>query len=128
MDSPDEQSDLETWLGIARDELDQRQEKSLASILSAINTRWPDPDDSAEREAALTAATQTMLGELTVKQAGQDCSNARREAARTLAALAGALHAESVTVHAGPNSERALAERAGISRQTVRRTLGRQPR
>src|SRR5690554_5937249 len=66
-----ERHELEAWLGPALDQLTPDAIDRLHREAEAIDERYPDPDDADDREAALTAAVQYMLGELTVEQAGR---------------------------------------------------------
>lgn len=63
-----ERYELEAWLGPALEDLSPEQVDRLHREAEAIDERYPDPDD---REAALIAAVQYMLGELTVEEAGR---------------------------------------------------------
>lgn len=66
-----ERHELEAWLGPALEDLSPEQVDRLHREAEAIDERWPDPDDADDREAALAAAVQYMLGELTVEEAGR---------------------------------------------------------
>ena len=66
-----ERYELEAWLGPALEDLSPQQVDRLLAEAEAIEIRYPDPDDADDREAALTAATQYLLGELTVEEAGR---------------------------------------------------------
>lgn len=66
-----ERHELEAWLGPALDDLTPEQVSRLHREAEAIDARYPDPDDADEREAALVAAVQYLLGDLTVEEAGK---------------------------------------------------------
>ena len=66
-----ERHELEAWLGPALEDLSPEQVDRLHREAVDIADRYPDPDDADDREAALTAAVQYMLGELTVEEAGR---------------------------------------------------------
>lgn len=66
-----ERYELEAWLGPALPELTPEQVDRLHREAEAISARYPDPDDADDREAALTAAVQYLLGDLTVEEAGK---------------------------------------------------------
>ena|SRR5690554_3379209 len=63
-----ERHELEAWLGPALEDLTPEQVSRLHREAEEIDERWSDPDD---REAALIAATQYLLGDLTVEEAGK---------------------------------------------------------
>lgn len=63
--------ELEAWLGPALAELTPDAIDRLHREAGDIADRYPDPDDADDREAALTAAVQYLLGELTVEEAGR---------------------------------------------------------
>lgn len=66
-----ERHELEAWLGPALEDLSPEQVDRLHREAEAIDARYPEPDDTDDREAALTAAVQYLLGELTVEEAGR---------------------------------------------------------
>lgn len=70
-----ERYELEAWLGPALEDLSPEQVDRLHREALAIHARYPDPDDADDREAALVAALQYLLGDLTLEEAGR----ARRE-------------------------------------------------
>src|SRR5690606_32815716 len=117
-----ERHELEAWLGPALDQLTPEQVSRLHREAGDITARYPDPDDADDREAALTAATQYLLGELTVEEAGRR----RRET------MAAERHARVQAIQVAAMAEAdgmptAVAARAaGIDRQVlIRRRAGR---
>lgn len=66
-----ERYELEAWLGPALEDLTPEQVARLHQEARAIHDRYPDPDDADDREAALIAATQYLLGDLTLEEAGK---------------------------------------------------------
>lgn len=64
-----ERYELEAWLGPALEDLSPEQVDRLHRVSDDIAARYPD--NAADREAALTAATRYLLGELTVEEAGR---------------------------------------------------------
>lgn len=66
-----ERYELEAWLGPALEDLTPEQVDRLHREAEAIYDYYPDPGDTADREAALTAATQYLLGDLTLEEAGR---------------------------------------------------------
>ena len=110
-----ERHELEAWLGPALAELTPEQVSRLHREAEAIADRWPDPDDADDREAALTAAVQYLLGELTVEEAGRR-RRETREAERhaRVQAIQVACMAEADGMPAA-----AAARAAGIDRQVL---------
>lgn len=66
-----ERYELEAWLGPALDDLTTEQVERLHREAEAIAARYPDDDDADDREAALIAAAQYLLGDLTLEEAGR---------------------------------------------------------
>ena len=64
-----ERYELEAWLGPALEDLTPEQVDRLHQEAAAIYDYYPD--DAADREAALTAVLQYMLGDLTLEEAGK---------------------------------------------------------
>lgn len=76
-----ERHELEAWLGPALEDLTPAQVDRLLVEAAAIYDWYPD--DADDREAALSAAVQYLLGELTVEEAGRhwrEASAAERRA------------------------------------------------
>lgn len=114
-------TDLTTWLGPAAEDLDPEQRERLDAEYDAICERiGEDPDLVAEREAALSAAVQYLLGETDVDAAGA------RRAATQVAAAEASLAAQQVARMAVQDgmSEAEAARRAHLDRMTVRKVLG----
>lgn len=105
------------WLGPAADTITEEQLEQLAAASATIDTRWPMPDDADDRELALSAAAQVILGDDTLEGIAAQWQAARRAERQRMSSLTGALIASS-------GSERALMERAGVARDTVRKALG----
>src|SRR5690606_15310302 len=110
-----ERHELEAWLGPALEDLSPEQVDRLHREAEAIDERYPDPDDADDREAALTAAVQYLLGELTVEEAGRR-RRETREAERhaRVQAIQVACMAEADGMPAA-----AAARAAGIDRQVL---------
>lgn len=108
-----ERYELEAWLGPALEDLSPEQVDRLHRVADDIAARYPD--NAADREAALTAATRYLLGELTVEEAGRR----RRET------MAAERHARVQAVQVAAMAEEdgmptAVAARAaGIDRQVL---------
>lgn len=64
-----ERYELEAWLGPVLEDLSPEQVDRLHRVADDIAARYPG--NAADREAALTAATRYLLGELTVEEAGR---------------------------------------------------------
>src|SRR5689334_18644643 len=79
---PTTADDLRPWLGPAWDQLSADQRDRLAEESDRIAARYPDSDDSDEREAALSAAVQYLLGETSIDDAGRAYTEARIAATR----------------------------------------------
>jgi hypothetical protein len=113
-------TDMLTWLGPAADEMTAEQIDEFDRVAAAIGGRWPDPEDSDSRELALSAAAQVIVGDNSLEALAGSWRDARRVERERMAALTGALIAT-------PGSERALEERSGVARATVRKALGKTP-
>ncbi len=111
---------LLVWLGPAADELTDAQFNRLHREAEAIEARWPDPDDDYLRDAALSAAVQWMLGEVTLERAAQQLVDAR-VAARCASVVAQQL---AVMAVADGMPEARAAAAVGIDRMTLRKVLG----
>ena len=115
------------WLGPAIDEMDDELIERWEAEARELATWWPgrDPDYDQERQAALTALTQYLLGELTVDQAGAE--RMRTRTAADLALIQAKVAARLAVLDGMPKAE--AARRAGIDRMVVLQMLGeRQPR
>jgi hypothetical protein len=113
------------WLGPAADTIADDQLDRLDAAASAINERWPGPDDGDTREAALSAAAQVVLGDTALESFAADWHRARAHEDAAHVALTGALVASSTGARTGPGSESDLVQRSGASRLTVRKAIGR---
>ena len=115
-----ERHELEAWLGPALSDLTQEQVDRLHREAEAIKSRYPSPDDVDDREAALTAAVQYMLGELTVKEAGRRRreTKAAERHARVQAIQVALMSAEDGMPTA------AAAREVGLDRQVLIRRAG----
>lgn len=112
--------ELETWLGPALSELTPDQVDLVESEAGEIDRRFPDPDDEANRTAALSAAVQYLLGEITLPDAGAALLSARGHAAVELAATQQI--ARMAALDGLPETE--TARQAGLDRMTIRKVLG----
>lgn len=113
------------WLGPAAATITDEQLDRLDAASSAIDARWPDEDLADEREQALSAAAQVILGDTTLEIAAEEWHVARAKEHMAHTALTGALIASSTGARSGPGSEADLVKRSGASRLTVRKAIGR---
>jgi hypothetical protein len=111
----DQPFDVEAWLGPASATAEQREQ--ITDAAARIDARYPDPDLYDVREMALNAAAQVILGDDTLEDIAAEYLTQRRILAERHAELTGALIATGGT-------ETSLAERAGVTRVTVRKALG----
>jgi hypothetical protein len=113
--------ELEAWLGdrhgLAEDEL-----TGLLDEANEIEVRYPDTDDQAERDAALTVAyrLKTEPVEDVLADYGKQRSDARAAAS---AASAGLQQAARAVVAEGKLSEAGFSRVAQVDRMSVRKWL-----
>lgn len=113
--------EIEAWLGDDHG-LTSEQIAELTRTADDIAERYPDPDDTDEREAALVAAYRIMSGDAAVvEELAAELTRARLAEAR---ALAGLRQAAMSLVGDGAESESGMARRAGVDRMAVRGWLG----
>lgn len=113
--------DLTAWLGPALDDLTPEQVERVRAEADRIAERYPHPDHQDEREAALSAAVQYLLGETKAIDVANALTAARMAEARASAAaqqVATMLVADKVA------SEVVAARDCGIDRMTLRKALG----
>ncbi len=112
--------DLTAWLGPALDDLTPGQVDRVRAEAARIHDRYPDPDEQPERDAALSATVQYLLGETNLDDAGRALGAARRAQSLAMAA------AQQVAAMAAGDgvSEVEAARRAAIDRMTLRKVLG----
>lgn len=107
--------ELDAYLGDV--EVTDEQRAAILAAADAIEVRWPDPDAEDDRREALAAAVQVVLGDASLEEVAAAWHRARAAEREARAALTGALIASE-------GSEVSLAERAGTTRMTVRKALG----
>lgn len=112
--------ELDAWLGELRDELTDEQYDRLLSEARDIEARFPGRDQDEEQDAALAATLQWIQGDTSLEKAADALVRARaaeREAS---------IHAQQVARLAVLDgmSEVEAARRAGLTRPTVRKALG----
>lgn len=114
--------DLMAWLGDAANELTPEQIERVASEAALIRERYPDSDEQPERDAALSAVVQYLLGETTPEDAARALIEAR---AQERAAFAAATWMAVSLVRDNPARYKATAaRRAGIDRMVLLKVLG----
>lgn len=112
--------DLVTWLGPAADDLTPEQIERVRAEARDIAERYPDPDHQPERDAALSAVVQYLLGDTTPEDADRALVDARRRAREAFVA------AEQIAVLlVRDGTPKAIAaRRAGIDRMSLLKALG----
>lgn len=109
------------WLGPAAEHLaEEQRERFETEAQAAVERIGDDPGLQDERDAALAAIVQYLLGEVTIEQAGAE--RARTRDAERMASIV----AQQVALLAVGDGmpEAAAARAAGLDRMTVRRLLG----
>lgn len=115
--------ELDAWLGDT--ELTDEQRATFARTVEAIADRYPGrehgqhPDEESIAEA-MTGALQVLLGDDTLEGLSAAWQRARAAEREAMGRLTGAIIA---TVQAGV-PEVQVAERARVTRMTVRKALG----
>ena len=112
--------ELEAWLGPALEQLTAEQVDRIHRESDRIDDRYPDPDQEDERQAALSAVVQYLLGETRPELAGMQLNTARYHL-RTAMAAAQQIGIMAVADGMG-KSEAARA--VGIDRMTLLKALG----
>ncbi len=112
--------ELMAWLGPAADELTPEQIERVASEARDIAGRYPDPDQQGERDAALSAVVQYLLGETTPEDAARALIDARR---REREAYVAALQVAVMLVRDG-GQKKASALATGVDRMSLLKALG----
>lgn len=120
-------NELTAWLGPAADDLTDDQMDRLEDASRAIERRYPVPVDgeladvAQERDAALSAALQVILGEVTVEDAAEAYCRAQLAAQSAHAGQTGAIIAAAQTTRKAD-----LARRTGLSRVSINKALTQQ--
>lgn len=81
-----DRNSVATWLGPACDDLTDEQLDRLAAESADIDARYPDADEMPQRDAALSAAVQHLLGEVTISEADEAVARASNALATATAA------------------------------------------
>ncbi|GAA2360720.1 hypothetical protein Cme02nite_37990 [Catellatospora methionotrophica] len=117
---PTTAEDLRPFLGPAWDQLTPDQRDRVAEENDRIHARYADPDQEDEHQAALNAAVEYLLGEVTIDDAGASYAAARREAARLL--VPARQIAAMASADGMPDAQ--AARRSGVDRMTLLKDLG----
>jgi hypothetical protein len=112
--------DLTAWLGPAADDLTTEQIERVAEAARDLGRRYPDPDERPERDAALSATVQYLLGETAPEEANRALIDARLA---EQAAYVSALQIAVLLVADGVPKKTA-AERVGVDRMSLLKALG----
>jgi molecular chaperone GrpE (heat shock protein) len=110
---------LLAWLGPAATDLTAEQIERVAAESREIDARYPQ-DQQHERDAALSAVVQHLLGETTAEDADRALIAARRAEREAYAA---ALQVAVMLVRDGERKATA-ARRAGVDRMSLLKALG----
>jgi DNA-binding phage protein len=113
--------DLMAWLGPAGSELTPEQMELVADAARDINTRYPDPDEQPDREAALSATVQYLLGETSPEEAARELAQARQ---REHEAFVTALQVAVMAHRVGGIRKATAARTSGIDRMGLLKALG----
>lgn len=119
---PIDDTAIDTWLGPV--DLDEDQRARFTTIWDDVGERYPAPEQQDERNAALSAAAQYLLGEITPTTAGSEIG--RRVAALEDAKSAG--RAVALLAIEDGASEYRVHKDLGITRRTLRLWLGKDHR
>ena len=106
----------EALLGPALAEMTPDQVGAMVRYADMIEARY---DDDALRSFVARGALLIVLADSTLEQIGEALARARQDEREAMAILTGALIASADT-----DSESSLARRAGVTRVTVRKALG----
>ncbi|MEV0608146.1 hypothetical protein AB0I61_17445 [Polymorphospora rubra] len=113
--------DLMAWLGPAAKDLTAEQIELVAEASRDIDARYPGPDRQGQRDAALSATVQYLLGEMTPEDAARALIDARRQEREASAA---AIQMAVMAHRVGGSDKKTAAQRAGIDRMTLLKALG----
>lgn len=114
-----QRSELEAWLGDDHG-LDDAQFDELLAEADEIEERYPDPDDQAERDAALSAAYRLKIEPAETVLADFREQRAKARAAES-AASAGLQQAAQSVINDDHFTEAGFARAVGVDRMTVRK-------
>lgn len=111
---------LMAWLGPATDELTPEQIERVVDASRDIDARYPDTDEEDERQTALSATVQYLLGETTPEDVSRALITARR---REREAYVAALQVAVMMVRGGAE-KKGSAIACGVDRMSLLKALG----
>lgn len=116
--------DLMEWLGPAAEHLTAEHIERVRLAASEIHKRYPDPDESWERDVARSAVVMYLLGETTPEQAAQALRSSRR------IEQAAYIHALQVARELVRDQcpKKTAAEMVGVDRMSLLEALGERAR
>ena len=112
--------EIDAYLGDFAQETTEEQKGELKEALALVESRFPDEDADDDRRDAGNAATQIILRDSTVKEIVDEWFTLRRRERSAWAGAVGAI----VALNVQGVSENQIAQETGISRDTVRKALG----
>lgn len=107
--------EMRELLGDAYDETTDGQRRRIAKLSEQLDSLYVAGED--DRGDALASGIAIILGDRTLEDAGVDYWGAMAATSRARASFRGA-------VLASTGSERAMADEAGVARETIRKALG----
>lgn len=110
--------DVAAWLGRFETTVTEVEAEQLTAAFDRVLARYPNADQTEERETALLGVKGVILREQSLEQAGTAWQQARDAERAAMHELTGAMLATT------EGSEYRLAARAGVHRSTVRKALG----
>jgi hypothetical protein len=118
----DEQSwsELYAYLGKVADEITDEQRSTMSDVVRLLKRRWPGGSFTEELTEAMRAALGIVLGDATPEEMGQEWAAASAAYDAAQQRITGVIVAMSLA----DASEYQVAVLLGISRQTVRKALG----
>lgn len=125
--------ETEAWLGHALDEMTTEQVDAFEALVEKVAGRYPiryfldddprfsdDPEHEEARQYAWSGALQVLIGDDTLEGLAEEWRQAKRAEREKMAYLTGAI----IATADGGVSETAIAARAGLTRVSVRKALG----
>lgn len=113
--------DLRGLLGPAYDTITDEQKMTISQAVDMIQGRWPGDDLYPQRDTALAAALEVILGDGTDQEIAQEFIAAHTAYMDASTKLGGAIIATSLL---SDESEVKMAARLGVTRPTIRKALG----
>lgn len=113
-------NDLMAWLGPAAEELTEEQIERVTAEAKSIAARYPDPDEQDERDAALSAVVQYLLGETSPEDLKRELIAARAAERRAFAAALWV----GVMLHRDGAKKAPAATAVGVDRMSLLKALG----